>query len=955
MFPYDARVSDALFGREPELAAVERFLAAAATGPAGLLIEGAAGIGKSALWAQVVADARNAGRTVLACRPVGAEATFSYAALGDLIGDRFDAVRRRLPPPQEHALAIALLRSDPAASGAAVEAAQAQLVSAAVASVLRAMADDLPLVLAIDDAPWMDAASARSLAFAVRRFGDRPAGIIVAARRDEPGPVPLDLDTALPADRLTRLWLQPLKPGALHGLLHQRLSTTFSRPALMRLHETSGGNPFFGLELGRALQRRGVRLAPGEPLPVPGSLRELIDERLSMAGSDARSLLLVAAASVRPTFERMTAALASPESARAGLAAAELANLASLEQGRIQFSHPLVASTVYAAATAAERRSVHARLADLADDAESRARHLALANNDQDAESAAALESVADAAHERGATHTAAELYALARDRTPATDREAAERRTVLLGRALVESGDMVAGRDVLAPMVERLPAGPTRAEAQFWLGTIAWYTDTGHAAGLQLLSALADAGDDPWIRGRIELRLSIFLSWDTAAAREHAAAAVRDLDAALAVSDRPQVRVSLSTALYGLFYAGVLAGEAPQLDLLERALSLEPSFRDPDTSTVPGIWWCALDQFDRARARYQAMLEASREIGELTGEADLLTRLAEVELWSDHWPAALHLADAAVLTAEQTGNEHADAARRIRALVVAHQGDLRAARAEAEAAIARLSGPASDPILVVAWLVVLCFVAVSEGDAAGVERSALQSAALLEEMGVMEPMRLGVAHERAEALASLGEVDRAAALLEDLGERQRRIPRPWLRASLSRSRAQLLAAGGDVPAALAVTDEAVQPAAATGWREFDRARTLLLRAALQRRLRDRAGASASLAEAGTIFRTLGAAGWAQRTDAELTRLGRDRRAEEGLTPAEIQLAALTASGLTNRAVAARLFMSPKTVEAHLSRIYAKLGIRSRAELGRAMADGSVLADSASRRPTRDE
>jgi DNA-binding CsgD family transcriptional regulator len=243
----------------------------------------------------------------------------------------------------------------------------------------------------------------------------------------------------------------------------------------------------------------------------------------------------------------------------------------------------------------------------------------------------------------------------------------------------------------------------------------------------------------------------------------------------------------------------------------------------------------------------------------------------------------------------------------------------------------------ADDPIIAVAWLVVLAFVAATRGDHAEVDRVARRSAEHLASIGTVEPLRLGVDHERAEALVGLGQLDDARSLLEELEVRQARIPRPWLEAAIARGQALLLLAEGDVEGAIARTAVVDEPAAA-GWRRLDRARTLLVRGTVLRRARRPREAAAALDEAAAIFEAIGARAWLERVAAESDRLGRRRLGTEALTPSEQQVAELAASGLTNREVAERLTLSPNTVEAHLARAYAKLGIRSRAELGRLMA-----------------
>jgi DNA-binding CsgD family transcriptional regulator len=184
-----------------------------------------------------------------------------------------------------------------------------------------------------------------------------------------------------------------------------------------------------------------------------------------------------------------------------------------------------------------------------------------------------------------------------------------------------------------------------------------------------------------------------------------------------------------------------------------------------------------------------------------------------------------------------------------------------------------------------------------------------------------------------------MGRLDEAEPLLARFEEGARVTPRPWADAAIARGRARLLAGRGNLAAAIAATD-AVLADESNAWRAFDRARTLLLRGELLRRARSRRGAGDALEAARSIFDALGASVWARRTRVEIARLGRPRpTVADELTPSEAEVARLAASGLKNREVAAQLGISTKTVEAHLARAYAKLGVQSRAQLARAIAD----------------
>ena len=919
---------DELVGRDAEVAAIDRFLDGLRSAPAALVLEGPAGIGKSALWATGLARARSLGIRVLAARPSGAEASFAYQALGDLLELVLDETLVALPAPQRRGLGVALLRATPTQEGTL----DAHLVSLATTNALIHLARDGSVLIAVDDAPWLDVASAAALTFAARRLGERRIGVLVTQRATEVGPVPLELDRGLDAERR---WLGPLSQGALHALLASRLGLTLPRPTLARLHEMSQGNPFHALEMGRALQRLPALPRPGDPFPIPESLRGLIRERLEPLSGDARHLLLLTATASSPDVHDLSLAMDDEAAAEAALSEAVDAGLVRVDGGRVVFSHPLIASTVLSAAGDAEHRAAHRRLAAITSEPEARGRHLALATTRPASEVADSLEAAALDARRRGATNTAVELYRLAVDRTPAVAVDDRNRRRLLLADALFDDADLPAAREVVRHLIAGLPPCRLRAEARMLDGTIGWYLDrVGGATGI-IEAALSDAEGDPVLLGRLHLRLGVFYDYDLPRAYENARKAVTYLAGTDAAT-------SHASAMFQEFATGVSLGYPPDLALFEAALARDAEGdgsdgANSDKSTIPGFWWLAIGEIDRARAWFRDMLDKGREAGEVSAEADLLTRMAETELLADNWALAREYADEARMLAQQEGQENADPARRARALIDIHEGRLEDASTIALDAYSRADAN-DDHYIAIAYLHSLTLIAHARGDHEEVERLAAELDRRQAVVGCGEPTRMDVAPERIESLVALGRIDDAERILLDLDRRGRVVPRPSVEAAGARSQALVLAARGDLDGAIAATDPAVD-ARSQRWRRFDRARTLLIRGQVLRQARRPKEAGEALDEALGIFSTLGAAVCAARTSAEIDRLGRRRVGSDDLTPTERRVAELAASGLRNHEVAGELSVSPKTVEAHLARIYAKLGIRSRAELGRAMAD----------------
>lgn len=376
--------TDAVVGRAAELAAIDVFLGREPDGGRVLLLEGEPGIGKTTLWQAGVAAAGLLGHRVLRAQPVESEKKLSYAALADLIGASYDGVRRELPEPQRNALDAALLRSGGSAD--------ARTIGSALVSVLTVLAREAPVVVAIDDAQWLDRASARGLEFAARRLPDG-ARLLLAQRPDGAA---LDLER----DQVTHVGVGPLSLGALHHILHASLGSAPARPTLVRIAETSAGNPFFALAIARTL---GERDHLGGPLPVPASVRDLVAGRIDALSPAAREAVLVVSALSRPSAR-------TPGVTPEALAEAEEAGVLVVEGSRVRFTHPLPASVVYSAAGGARRLELHRRLADLVEDPEERAHHLALSTAAPNESVAAELEAPAASAGRRGAQDAAAEL-----------------------------------------------------------------------------------------------------------------------------------------------------------------------------------------------------------------------------------------------------------------------------------------------------------------------------------------------------------------------------------------------------------------------------------------------------------------------------------------------------------------------------------------------------------------
>lgn len=399
--------SDLVIGRDELVTAARDQLARGGS----VLLHGPAGIGKSTVLRALAADYGETAR-VLRCSATESESHLPFLALADLLGLVLEEVAGKLPTAQRTALESALT-----GRGESTLQNDGLALRLAVLSALRALATDGPVLVVADDLQWLDAASAELLGFAARRLGDTPVQLLCAVRTEGQ-----EYDRHLrasPPDTLA-VRLDPLSRGQISALLDHRGYTDLPRSTVREIHRTSGGNPLFALELGRALGENPTPPRPGEPLPVPTSLRALVLSRLDMLSADARRTLLVASAGARPTLGLLRAAGRENAEAETTQAAA-LGLLATEPEGpAVRFAHPLISAALYAEAPARERRAAHAALSTAASDPIERARHLALATTGTDPDVAARLAGAAALARERGAPSVAAALGLLAARHTPA-------------------------------------------------------------------------------------------------------------------------------------------------------------------------------------------------------------------------------------------------------------------------------------------------------------------------------------------------------------------------------------------------------------------------------------------------------------------------------------------------------------------------------------------------------
>jgi len=909
-----------IIGRDAGLELVDSFLARVPGGTPVLVIEGDPGIGKTTVWLEAIRRAEAKSFRVLKAGPAESEATLPYAALGDLVGEAFAQVGSTLPGPQERALATALLLAD------SVEAADSRTTATAVVSLVTTLAGERPVVVAIDDAQWLDAASDRLLAFAVRRL-PKNAGVLLTRRPQPSGKLPLGLTAA--ADRHEVLRLGGLSLAALQNIITNRLETSLARPVLVRVATASEGNPFFALETARMLRDQGATSA-AQPLPLPSSLREVVAGHVRGLSATAWEAVTISAALSRPTFQAIGAALGSEANALAALNEAEGAGVVTLDGDRIRFAHPLLAWGVYGSLSAPQRRLLHRRLANMTDDLEERARHLALSEPEPDEETAQQLEAAARHAARRGAHEAAAELFSAACRLTPAGRPIELARRMLGQSSASLVTGDVEGVRNTASRVVEAAPVASMKAEALVLLSDAAWVGGLPRVAADHLEAALALAGTDRDLAPQVLAKLvEVFAVLDPAQALAYSQAAVER------VSEERDPRL-LAHALFNHVYAQAVLGRRPDIGKFKRGLELEArAGPEARPSSIPLIWYQCIDDFDAVRARHAMEHRWYREHGDEAGVAERLGHISHTEFRAGHWDLAEQYIERSFTTIQQFEPEGSRAgpwivARYIHALIDAHRGRTNRARAMLAPMLeeTRKREQSFWAAILLSWLAVVEFI---EGRHEAVDRALTASRERIESMGAVEVVGIRSEPIHIESLVALGQLERAHDVLARLEARGRAFPRLWITVTLPRARALVAAGEGDLASAIGeMTDIDSKMVRLL---PLERGHNLLVFGRLLRRAKQRGAAAEALTEAAAVFEQLGAPTWLAQARSELDRVGL-RRAPQQLTATERRVAELAASGMTNKEVAATLFISPKTVEANLARAYSKLGIKSRAELG---------------------
>ena len=925
-----------LIGRDTEVAEISAFLSGISRGAGALAISGDPGIGKTTVWRHVVQAAGRPFR-VLACQPASGERPLVFSALDDLFAGAVDEVLPGLPRPRRRALEVALLRDDTSGAGPPVRSGAAQLLperrvlARGVLDTVQALASRTPLMVAVDDAQWLDRPSAGVLEFCVRRLQNEPVAIVVTSRTTDP--VPLGLDRALPPDRLRRMQLGPLTLGAIAEILRSRFGATLPRYALTRLYDACGGNPLYALESARALLSRSSLPRTNEPIPIPENLTDLVREHIRQLAPDVYRVGQLMAACPDPR-ERLIRAAGGEQESWAAIDQAAEAGLIERDGERLRFTHPLLRSVLYAEMTPGRRRHVHQQLAAATQDPEARAWHLALGADRPSENIAEILDAAASQAAARGAPEAAASLEEQATRLTPASRSSAAGERTVRAADYHFRAGEIGRSQELIESVLPTCSPGPPHTSLLLRLATIHYHQSGWPLAEQTFRLAAEQAYGDFSLRARAGQGIAFarLMAGDLAAALQ---AANVSLDAAERAGDQRLVADSLARVAALKF----LGSDTAWPPLLGKAEQLDASAGDEPAGRVSLfrpmlvrgliLKWC--DRLDEARLKLAGQYRHALDRGDEASLPFVLYHLSQLECWAGSWDAAEQYALEGCRIAEETRQQPMRPATLYAlALVRGHRGQVDQAHELANEALALCQQTGNIPVTS-QLAAMLGFLALSRGDhqAANAHLGAL--AATTAAVGLGEPSVVKFLPDQIEALAALGEVRHAWSFTRQLEARGKVLRRPWALATGARCRAHLAATDGDLQGARAACEQALSHHEQLPM-PFELGRTLLVKGMIERRAVQKSAARASLGQALSIFEHLGAPLWASKARKELDKII-VCPASNGLTRTEQRVAALVAQGRTNKEVAAAMFVTENTVQTHIRHIFQKLGVRSRTEL----------------------
>jgi DNA-binding CsgD family transcriptional regulator len=898
-----------LVSRGRELAAIDSLLASGASSSRTLILLGDAGMGKTALLTIAAARGAAAGRRVLSAAGVEVEQELAFAGLHQLLRPVLPAVER-LPAPQAAALRCAFGLDE-------CRRPDRFLIGLATLTLLAEVSDQEPVLVTVDDPQWLDRSSVEALAFAVRRLDAERVSVIVASRDEDP--------VIAFGGKAERLVLEPLDNAGARQLLDRRAPAMDDRRRAHVLAEAAG-NPLALIELASppGTWTSMDELSPAGTLRPTARLREAFVGRLADLPAPARRFLTLAAAAdgadMRPVL-RAAQVMGLPDGA---IASAELAGLVRVDGNELHFRHPLVRSVIYATTPFTDRREAHLALAAaLADDPDRRAWHIAAVIVDPDEAAAAALEAAADRSRRRAGYAASALALERAAELSPATADHA---RRLVLAEEMAFAAGRAALVEELYARVRFATADPElRARAMVSLASVQALAGRGSTVDVISIPTLESVMRDAPAVG---IDLLVIAAGYSALTGDYelGAAAERLARQVPGGGDEPWrllVLASSDPAANGREVARHLPGllaNPPQDPLLLMMAALIPWH-------ISGVV--------EATELLTKSIESMRTGGHIGALPSSLVSLGFVHVWRGRWVEAAALAAEAVQLAGDAGEPAAAAlAHALHALVAALQGDGATSRDHAHAAIAM-----SDARLVVGvatWALGLA--ALGDGRFEDAHDQIRQIFAVGNPAEHRRVARWAIA-DLVEAAVRSGRADGLEPQVEDLVRQAE--TSASVRAVLVARRARALLAGDDQ------AGELFRAALATEGGEtwpFETARSRLVYGEWLRRRRQIVAARPVLRSALDGFSGLRATPWVERARAELRAAGsptavRPSTAADELTPQQLQIARLAGEGLTNREIGARLFLSPRTIGFHLSNVFPKLQVATRAQLRQALGD----------------
>lgn len=920
-------------GRREEVGRIVAVLAdvGAARG-GGRIVEltGEPGIGKSTVVSAVIAAAEDSGWRVWTASPTAAEAELPWTGLAQLLAgvDLDDFEGLATSHLEQLAGAIGAGRSGVVSS---------ELVAFGLTALLDTAASGAtPLLVVVDDVHWLDRATAGALAYALRGMARRRAITLLSRRDDEP----LRLEPSRLVDPGTHVQFElgGLSLAILREIVAETTGAMLGRAELAQLHQRTGGNPLHTIELARAV---GEGVAPADAA-LPPSLRDSVGARVAALPPTTRRVLGAAALTAHPTPHHLSTALGDIDVLGA-LGPAESAGVVTIRRSPIGgsaptvvFSHPLLAAAAIDALTTAERRDLHAALASSADDAIERATHLVACGIEPDETLAAELDQTAHQAHAVGAIDAAVTFAQASVAATPATTEQTTrlERAYACALRQVQASRYRDANAAVTAIAAELEATGeqdPALHDLRERVALIEGVTAAVHgdAASQAATERALTFTTDPHRRYVLQARLV-------------RSALLQNFTRGLEVAERVFGEGSEHAGFDGVLGSLVLlttrtaAGAPVDLDaalaVADAATSDEQREEVENLLVEPLVW---TDHPSAAEVAVRVIARAV-EVGHLAAELSSMYQLVGYLVVRGDWRRAETISQRLSEYAAECADRHSNAADR------AH---LLAALGETEQAVELLARTSralradKQGPLVVLWVQSrAALVAHMLGHpTAADDLLAIEHG--YRELGVHAVRATKFRRDLVEALVAAGRVEEAADAAERLAADAERNAVATALAESDAATAVVASAQGDHDRARARFDAAisVQREYQLG---YELARTLLAAGSAARRAGQRSEARRHLDEARRLFDEMGAVVWRRRCDDEVARLGGRRSADsDELTPTERQIAELVASGMTNPEVAGAVFVSVRTVEAHLTRIYRKLGIRSRSALARALAD----------------